>query len=105
MAGSDRIHLMELYLAYPFPLCQLLERRQVLPRVFNTARHAIAHELKNELDALQSWVEAHQEQWIEFRLEGVCVDDLVVALLIVDLSVRERIKHHQIQRALVLGFL
>ena len=71
---------MELPLAYPFPLSQFLEPRQVSPCVFDTAKNSVSDELKNKLDPLQRWIEAHQEERIELRLECVRVNDLVVAL-------------------------
>src|SRR5258708_11261370 len=96
---------MELLLACPLPLCQFLEPGQVLPCVFDTARNSIAHELQDELHAFQGWIEAHQEERIELRLECVRVDDLVIALPIVDLSLGERMDHHQVKRSLVFGCL
>jgi hypothetical protein len=95
---------MELPLACPLPLSQFLEPRQVSPCVFDTARNSISDELENKLDAFQRWIEAHQEERIELRLEGVRVDDLVVALSIVDLTLRERMQHHQVECPLVDGY-
>src|SRR5713226_10141011 len=95
---------MELSLACPFPPCQFFEPWQVLPCVFGTARNSIADELKNKLHALQRWVEAHEQEWIELRLECVRVDGLVVALPIVNLSLRERMQHDQVKRPLVVGY-
>ena len=96
---------MELLLAFPLPLSQFLEPRQVSPCVFDAARNSISDELKNKLDALQRWIEAHQEERIELRLECVRVDDLVVALPTVDLSLRPRMQHHQVECSLVDGYL
>jgi hypothetical protein len=80
---------MEPPLACPLPPCQFLEPRQVSPCVFDTARNSISDDLKNKLDTLRRWIEAHQEERIELRLECVRVDDLVVALPIVDLGFRK----------------
>ena len=71
---------MEPPLSGPLPLCQFLEPGQVSLCVFDTARNSISDELKNKLDPLQRWIEAHQEERIELRLECFCVNDLVVAL-------------------------
>jgi hypothetical protein len=96
---------MELPLACPLPLCQFLEPGQLSPCVFDTAKNPISDELKNKLDALNRWIETHQEMRIELRLECVRVDDLVVALPIVDLSLRERMQHHQVECPLVVSYL
>src|SRR5229473_4872053 len=96
---------MELSLACPFPLGYLLEPGQVPPCVFNEARDPISDELKNELHSFQGWIEAHQEERIELRLECVRVDDLVIALQIADLSLGERMDHHQVERSLVFADL
>lgn len=53
----------------------------------------------------RSRIEAHREERIEFRLECVRVDDLVIALPIVDLSLGERVDHHQVKRLLILRYL
>src|SRR5260370_15344380 len=103
--APERNQLMKLSLACPFPLCQFLEPRQVSPCVFDIARNPISDELKNELHAFQRWIEAHQEERIELRLKCVRVDDLEVALPIVDLGLRERMEHHQVKSSLVLGYL
>src|SRR5712664_147606 len=99
------IQPVELSLACSFPLRQFLEPGQVLSRVLNRTRGSIADELQNEFHAFQGWIEAHQEERIELRLECVRVDDLVIALPIVDLSLGERMDHHQVKRSLVLGCL
>src|SRR5487761_1339585 len=92
---------MELSLACPFPLCQFLEPRHIFPCVFGTARNSISHELQGKLHPFQRWIEAHQEQRIELRLECFSVDDLVVALPIGDLGLREGMKHHEVKCPLV----
>src|SRR5260370_11919131 len=94
---------MELSLAFPFPLRQFFEPGQVLPGVFDTARNSVPDKFKNELHSFQGWIEAHQEERIELRLECLRVDDLVVALPILDLGLRERMQHYQVKRPLVLG--
>src|SRR6266478_1879539 len=99
------IQPVELSLARPFPLRQFFEPGQILACVFDAARGSIAHELQNELHAFQRWIEAHQEERIEFRLECVRVDDLVIALPIVDLSLGERMDHLQVKRSLVFADL
>src|SRR6266852_5686203 len=96
---------MELSLAFPFPLRQFFEPGQVLPGVFDTARNSVADKFKNEFHAFQGWIEAHQEERIELRLECVRVDDLVIALPIVDLSLGERMDHHQVECSLVFADL
>ena|ERR1700730_7725913 len=58
------------------------------------SRGCVTASLKNKLDALERWIEAHQKERIELRLKYFCVNDLVVALPIVDLSLRERMQHH-----------
>src|SRR5207247_2762430 len=50
-------------------------------------------------------IEAHQEKHIELRFECVRVDDLVIALPIVDLGLGERMDHHQVKRSLVFADL
>jgi hypothetical protein len=92
---------MELSLTCPFPLSQFLEPRHICPCVFGTARNSIADELQNELHPFQRRVEAHQEERIELRLECARLDDLVVALPIVDLGLRERMEHHQVKCPLI----
>src|SRR6266446_4732385 len=99
------IQPVELSLARPFPLRQFFEPGQILACVFDAARGSIAHELQNELHTFQRWIEAHQEERIEFRLECIRVDDLVIALPIVDLSLGERMDHHQVERSLILRYL
>src|SRR5229473_4812908 len=95
---------MELSLAFPFPLRQFFEPGQVLPSVFDTARNSVPDKFKNELHSFQGWIEAHQQERIELRLECIRVYDMVIALPIIDFSLRERMQHHQVQRSLVLGY-
>src|SRR6266849_415179 len=76
---SGRNQLMELSLTRPFPLGQFLEPAQVLPCEFGTASNSIADEFKDELHAFQRWIEAHQQERIELRLECISVYDLVIA--------------------------
>src|SRR5882672_9534335 len=99
------IQPVEFSLACPLPLRQFFEPGQILPYVFGAARGSIAHELQNEFHAFQGWIEAHQQERIEFRLECIRVDDLVIALPIVDLSLGERMDHHQVERSLILRYL
>src|SRR6266853_6426157 len=96
---------MELPLTRPFPLSQFLEPRHICPCVLDTARSSISHELQNELHQFQRRVEAHQQERIELRLECVRLDDLVVALPILDLGLCDRMKHHQVEGPLVVGYL
>src|SRR5258708_33080495 len=99
------IQPVELSLACSFPLRQFLEPGQVLSRVLNRTRGSIPDELQNEFHAFQGWIEAHQQERIELRLECVRVDDLVIALPIVDLSPGERMDHHQVECSLVFADL
>src|SRR5487761_2008935 len=96
---------MKFSLAGSFSLRQLLEPRQILPCVLDAARSSIAHKLQNELHPLQRWIETHEQKRIELRLECIRLDDLVVALPIVDLGLREGMKHYEVKCALVLGYL
>jgi len=95
--------LVELPLPRSFSLRQFLEPGQVLALVLDAARSAIAHELQDEPHLFQRRIEAHQQERIELRLERVRVDDLVVALPIVDLSFRERMERDKVERSLVFG--
>ena len=99
------IQPVEFSLACSFPLRQFFEPGKVLARIFDTTRRSIAHELEDEFHPFQGWIEAHQEERIEFRLECVRVDDLVIALPIIDLSLGERMDHHQVKRSLVVGWI
>src|SRR5258706_7624208 len=57
-----------------------------------------------EFHPFQRRVETHLQHWVELRLKSVRRNDLIVALPILDFSLRQGVEHHQIKRALVYRY-